>query len=142
MDLSTYEARHKEVRVAPELASCPRCGEECPRHEVRTQSFWEADLQQTTIADVSFGRYMCPGCPEEERWFTTIPAPYRTQGQYSLPAKQTVLELVKRSKLPLDAAAQTTREFLHLPMLNETTLLEWFRDAGDAVDHDHQCAEG
>lgn len=135
LNLSTFEARHKKFRFAPDLDSCPRCGTVCPRHEVRTRWFWEADLLQTTITDASFGCYLCPQCPEGERWFTSLLAPYRTQGQYSLPARQTVLDLVKRFKMPLGTAAKAGQELLHLPKLNETTLLEWYREAGEAVDH-------
>lgn len=135
LNLSTYEAHRKKLRFAPELDACPRCGTVCPRHEVRTRPFWEANLQQPTITDLSFGCYLCPQCPKGERWFTSSPAPYRTRGQYSLPARRTVLDLVKRFKMPLLLAAEAGRKLLHLPKLNETTLLEWYRAAGESVDH-------
>lgn len=135
LNLSEFAAHHKERTVAPDAAPCPRCGTWCPRNEIRRRSFWEPDLRQPTIMDLDVGCYICPNCPKGSQWFTVAPADYRTPGQYSLLGKENVVDLVKTHKLSFEGAAAVGRKTLHLAMLNATTVLEWVREAGDAVDH-------
>jgi len=47
-----------------------------------------------------------------------------------------VTSLVHRFKMPLVQAMALAREVLHLPMLDDSTILDWFRDEGFAADID------
>lgn len=134
INLSEVEARRKRISADRPVAPCPRCATVTERHERRTRMFWEADLRHTTIAEVDFACFLCPTCPEGERWFTTMPSPYQTPGQYSLPTREAILDLIRRYKMPLVTAARMARELLHLPLLHETTILDWYREAGAAID--------
>jgi len=135
LNLSEVAAHHKERTIAPDAAPCPRCGTWCPRNEIRRRGFWIPDLRQPTIMDLGVGCYICLNCPKGSQWFTVAPADYRTPGQYSLPGKEVVVDLVKTFKLSIEGAAMVGRKVLHLGMLHPTTVLEWVREAGDAVDH-------
>lgn len=135
INLTRVDARRKRISADPRLAACPRCGTVAERHEHRSRMFWEADLRQATITEVAFGCYLCPTCPKGMRWFTSTPSPYQTPGQYSLPATEAILDLIRRYKMPLVTAARMARDLLHMPLLNDTTILDWYREAGTAIDH-------
>jgi uncharacterized protein (DUF1330 family) len=84
--------------------------------------------------DLQVGCYICPACPPGERWFTLLPDEYNTPRQYSASAQNIVVDMVRCFKMSVEAAAQFGREVLHLIRLNATTVLDWLRTAGKAVD--------
>jgi len=135
LNLSDLEACHKKTRpLVPEAARCPRCGTWAPRNEVRTRHLWEADLRQTTIRDVTYGCYICPACPEGQRWFTTQPQGYDYLGQYAAWTRKLLVDLVRQFKMSVEAATAFGRQALHLDKLASTTVLDWLREAGKQVD--------
>jgi hypothetical protein len=135
INLSHVPAYHKKKILAPEAARCPRCGSWAPRNESRRRHFWEANLHQTTILDVTYGCYICPNCPEEgERWFTVLPYDLDTLGQYTRTTRRLVVEMVRQFKMSIEGAAEYGRTVLHLDMLNMTTVLDWLRQQADQID--------
>lgn len=134
LNLSHLDACHKARTTVPEEARCPRCGIWSPRNEVRTRYLWEADLRQTTIRDVTYGCYICPECPEGQRWFTTQPHEFSYFGQYTAWTRKLVVDLVRQFKMSIEAAAAFGRRSLHLDKLVPTTVADWLREAGEQVD--------
>lgn len=135
LNLSDLEAFHKKTRpLVSETARCPRCGTWAPRNEVRTRHLWEADLRQTTIRDVTYGCYICPECPEGERWFTTQPEGFNLLGQYAKWTRKLVVDLIRQFKMSVEAATAFSRQALHLDKLAATTVLDWLREEGTGVD--------
>lgn len=134
LNLSDCEAHHKTRRIAPNAARCPRCGRWSPRNEVRLRQFWLPDLLGSAIMDLQFGCYICPVCPPGDRWFTILPDEFDTPRQYSVSAQNIVVDMVRCFKMSVEAAAQFGREVLHMICLNATTVLDWLRTAGEAVD--------
>lgn len=134
LNLREVKAHRKKLEVASETARCPRCGAWSPRNEIRSRFFWEPNLQHPTIVEVRSGCYLCPECPQGERWFITLPPDFQTNQQYGLRARDTIVELVKVHKLSLEAATAVGHSILHLDKLHASTVLSWIRDAGNAVD--------
>ena len=134
LNLSAIAAHHKTCGAPSEAATCPRCGTWSPINEIRPLRFWEPSLLRPTIMTVRVGCYLCPRCPQGQRWFTARPPAYRTTGQYSLVAKDHVVALVRKFRMSIDAAAAVGRELFHLSKLHPTTVLDWIRQAGDQVD--------
>lgn len=134
INLSNVDAHHKSRVVAPDMAQCPRCGTWSPRNEIRSRFYWEGNLNQATIMEIQVGCYLCPSCPPSKRWFMVLPQQYQTPRQYELAAQEIIIDMVRRYKMSMEGAAQFGREVLKLPLLNATTVMDWMRDAGDAVD--------
>lgn len=134
LNLRAAPARHKTITHSPNVAACPRCGTWSPRNETTSTFYWEADLAQATVTEVRAGCYLCPRCPTGERWFKVVPAAYRTLRQYAIPARLILVDMVRRYNMSFEQAALFGREVLNLPKLNASTVLEWFREAGNAVD--------
>ena len=134
LNLADLPVRHKPRDVVFDTARCPRCGTWSPRNETRTAHFWEADLRQTTILDVTYGCYICPCCPEGQRWFTLKPEDVNILGQYTRATRRFVVDLVREYKMTVEAAATFARRALHLDKLHSTTVLDWLREAGQQVD--------
>lgn len=120
----------------PEVARCPRCGAWSPRNEIRSRFYWEPHLLHASTAEVRGGCYLCPDCPEGAQWFMPLPEDYTTSGQYSLLGRMLVVELVRDYKMSAEQAAAWGRDKLHLSKLDATTVLDWFRESGDAVDRE------
>jgi hypothetical protein len=120
----------------PEVARCPRCSTWSPRNEIRSRYYWEPHLLHASTAEVRGGCYLCPECPEGEQWFMLLPEDYKTRGQYSLLGRMLVVELVRDYKMSVEQAAAWGRDKLHLQKLDATTVLEWLREIGDAVDRE------
>lgn len=139
----TYPRKH--VSHAPDVCRCPRCGRAVPRHETRRQWFWEPHLVHPMIRVVAVGCYVCPDHPPGERWFTALPPEYQGGVQYDALTRRQVVRLVHRFKMPLVQAMALAREMLHLPMLDDSTILGWLLDEGLAADidafQDHAVAE-
>jgi len=106
-----------------------------PRNEIRPLTRWAASLGGPRQESVLVGCYICPKCPEGERWFRLQPPGFEGWRNYTTSSILTVLSLVTRFKMPFDGAARLGRELLHLPGLHETTVLRWYREAGDKVDY-------
>jgi len=106
-----------------------------PRNEVRQLTRWAASLEAPRQESVLVGCYLCPDCPEGERWFRLQPPGFEGWRNYTTSSIRTVLSLVTRFKMPFDGAARLGREVLHLQELHETTVLRWFREASDDVDY-------
>ncbi|MCD6498203.1 MAG: hypothetical protein J7M25_07910 [Deltaproteobacteria bacterium] len=60
-----------------------------------------------------------------------LPEDYKTSGQYSVLARLLVVELVRDYKMSAEQAAAWGRDKLHLAKLDASTVLDWFREAGD-----------
>lgn len=134
LNLRAAAARHKLTTHAPDAAACPNCGTWSPRNETTSTWFWEASLGEPTVTEVRAGCYLCPSCPDGERWFKVVPPAYRTRKQYAVPARVIVVDMVRRYNMSFEQAAIFGHEVLHLPKLNASTVQEWFREAGNAVD--------
>ena len=106
-----------------------------PRNEVRQLTRWAASLEGPRQESVLVGCYICPDCPPGERWFRLQPPGFEGWRKYTTSSIRTVLRLVTSFKMPFDGAAGLGREVLHLPELHETTVLRWYREAGDEVDY-------
>jgi hypothetical protein len=63
-----------------------------------------------------------------------LPADYQTRGQYSVLARMLVVELVRDYKMSAEQAAAWGRDRLHLLKLDATTVIDWLRESGEAVD--------
>ena len=125
----------KTVETAsPEFTHCPRCGALSPRNEIRSRFYWEPHLSHPSVVEVRGGCYLCPDCPAGSQWFMLLPADFKTHGQYSLLARELVVDLVRKYKMSEEAAAAYGRDVLHLSKLDASTVLDWFRSAGDSVD--------
>jgi Transposase len=120
----------------PEVARCPRCGTWSPRNEIRSRFYWEPHLLHASTTEVRGGCYLCPDCPKGAQWFMLLPEDYKTGGQYSLLGRMLVVDLVRVSKMSAEQAAAWGRDKLHLPKLDATTVLDWLRESGDAVDRE------
>ena len=142
LDLARFDGDRKVLSLCPEYAVCPRCSAWAYRNEVRTRPFWTPSLEKTTICEVEAGCYICPKCPDGNRWFMLLPADFQTSGQYSLLARSKVVELMRDHRLSAEAAAAVGRRMLNLPVLHPTTVLDWFRDAGAAVDMEQRTRDG
>ncbi|MCP4918267.1 MAG: transposase [Proteobacteria bacterium] len=81
------------------------------------------------------GCYICPRCPEGERWFRLEPPGFEGWRNYTTSSMLGVLSLVTVHKLSFTGAAAVGRSLLHLPELADTTVLRWYREAGDQVDY-------
>lgn len=134
LNLSDLPAHHKTKTVTPEVARCPRCGTWSPRNEIRCRYFWEADLRQTTILDVTYGCFICPKCPEGQRWFTALPFDTNLLSQYTRSTRRVLVDMVRQFKMSVEAATDFGRKVFHLEKLNTTTVLDWLREAGKQVD--------
>lgn len=126
LDLSAVAGHHKSLSFAPDAARCPRCGCLVPRHETSERRFWQGHLERTTILHLRFGYYLCPVCPRKQRAFALIPPAFRTESQYDLPTQTALLDLVDTGMSHTAVAAWAQTHF-HLPVLAETTLIDWFR---------------
>ena len=126
----------KHLVFAPDVHRCPRCGRAMARHETRRQWFWEPHLTHPLILTIEVGCYICPHHPPGERWFTALPAEYQGGVQYDAITRARVIALVHRFKMPLVQAMALARELLHLPLLDDSTILDWLRDESLAVDID------
>ena len=120
--------------LAPETAPCPRCDHAAPRNEVRLLTRWAASLEGPTREAVLVGCYICPRCPPGSCWFRLEPPGFEERRQYTTATRLTVLSLVKDHKLSFEGAAAVGHSLLHLPELAATTVLRWFREAGDDFD--------
>lgn len=134
LNLSELVAHHKTQRYAPAIAACPRCWTYSKRNEIRPRYFWQANLENVVIVKALCGCYLCPNCPPGERWFMVLPVQYQTNRQYEVTTQEIIIDLVRRYKMSLEGAAQFGREKLNLKELEATTVMDWMRDAGDAVD--------
>jgi len=134
LNLSGLNVRHKTCGCPAEAARCPQCGIWSPRNEIRHRYFWEPDLRQPTVTEVLCGCYLCPACPEGQRWFVVAPPEFRTRRQYSATAQRFAVDLVRKHGLSVEQAAAAAQDMFHLPELQATTILSWLRAAGDAVD--------
>lgn len=145
ISLSQLPYPRKHVSYAPDVFRCPRCRRAVPRHETRRQWFWEPHLVHPMILVVEVGCYVCPEHPPGERWFTALPAQYQGGVQYDALTRRQVVSLVHRFKMPVVQAMALARELLHLPKLDDSTILDWFWDEGFAADidafQDHAIAE-
>lgn len=126
---------HQLNPFAPDVARCPRCGAASPRNEVRLLSRWAANLDSPYKEGVAVGCYLCPDCPEGQRWFRLEPPGFEGQRGYTTSTRLAVVSLVKDHKLSFVGAAAIGRELLHLPELADTTVMRWYREAGDQVDY-------
>jgi hypothetical protein len=63
-----------------------------------------------------------------------LPTDYKTPGQYSLLARELIVDLVREYRMSAEGAAAMGRERLHLTELDSTTVLDWLREAGNSVD--------
>jgi len=133
-NLSSVDVRRKTRGSPAEAARCPRCGTWSPRNEIRHRFFWEPDLRQPTVTEVLCGCYLCPSCPEGQRWFVVTPPEFRTRRQYAVTAQRLAVDLVRKHGMSVEQAAAAARDMFHLPELQATTILSWLRAAGDAVD--------
>jgi len=125
----------KIVDLKPsEVARCPRCGAWSPRNETRSRFYWEPHLLHASVVEVRCACYLCPDCPKGEQWFMLLPADFKTRGQYSILGHELVVDLVRKYKMSEEAAAAYGRDVLHLSKLDASTVLDWFRNAGDSVD--------
>ncbi len=125
----------KRVDTKPPLmARCPRCGDWATRREIRSRFFWEPHLWRPSVVELRGGCYLCPSCPLGAQWFMLLPEDYRTEGQYSLLARELLIDLVRTYKMSVEAAASLGRRKLNLPKLDATTVLGWLRDTGARVD--------
>ncbi len=125
----------KRVDTKPPLvAPCPRCGDLASRKEIRSRFYWEPHLWRPSVVELRGGCYLCPSCPLGAQWFILLPEDYQTEGQYSLLARQLLIDLVRTYKMSVEAAASLGREKLNLPKLDATTVLGWLRDTGAEVD--------
>jgi len=136
ISLSQQPYPRKHVSHAPEICRCPRCGRAVPRHETRRQWFWEPHLVHPMILVVEVGCYVCPDHPPGGRWFTALPTEYQGGVQYDALTRRQVVRLVHRFKMPVVQAMALAREMLHLPMLDDSTILGWFWEEGFAADID------
>lgn len=118
----------------PEFAPCPRCGALSPRNEIRSRFYWEPHLLHPSVVEARGGCYLCPDCPPGAQWFMLLPEDYKTPGQYNLPARELIVDLVRKYRMSAEAAAAMGRERLHLTALDATTVLDWLREAGNSVD--------
>lgn len=134
LNLSGIQGRHKEIRNTPEMAQCPRCETWVSRNEIRTRRFWDVDLRQTQILDYVSSCFVCPHCPQGERWFSTLPEYLAISGQYSPFAREFVVSLIKDHKMSIENATEFARTKLHLTVLHPATVIGWLRNAGDSVD--------
>jgi len=120
----------------PDAARCPRCCAWSPRNEIRSRFYWVPHLLHASTVEVLGGCYLCPDCPEGSQWFMVVPEDYKTRGQYSLLGRMLVVELVRDYKMSAEQAAAWGRDKLHLPVLDATTVLDWLRQSGKAVDRE------
>ncbi len=134
LNLSDLDVCHKNFEVAPDAARCPRCGTWSPRNETRSRFFWEANLRRSTVTELQCGCYICPRCEKGQQWFMLIPADFQTRRQYAVPAQRILVDLVRKHKMSVEGAASVGREMLHLQKLDATTVLDWLRGEGEAVD--------
>jgi len=134
LNLRTTDADRKITTHAPDAAACPNCGTWSPRNETTSTWFWEASLGKPTVMEVRAGCYLCPRCPDGERWFKVVPSAYRTRKQYTIPTRLLVVDMVRRYNMSFEQAAIFGNEVLHLSKLDASTVLKWFREAGNAVD--------
>jgi len=81
-----------------------------------------------------YGCFICPQCPEGQRWFTVLPHDLNVLGQYTRSTRQLLVDMVRQFKMSVEAATNFGRKVLHLEKLNSTTVLSWLRDAGQQVD--------
>ena len=88
------------------------------------------------ILVIEVGCYVCPDHPPGERWFTALPSEYQGGVQYDALTRRQVVRLVHRFKMPVVQAMALAREMLHLPMLDDSTILGWFWEEGFAADID------
>lgn len=115
-----------------------------PRNEVRQLTRWASSLEAPRQESVLVGCYICPECPEGARWFRLQPPGFEGWRNYTTSSILTVLSLVTKFKMSFSGAAALGRDVLNLRELHETTVLRWFRGAGDDVDyggHLQQMAE-
>lgn len=126
---------HKVPRIAPNVARCPRCGAHSPRNEVRRLERHAACVDMEKKLAIEVGCYLCPECPAGERWFRLQPVGFEERSRYTTQTRTMVVSLVKDHKLSFDGAAAVGRALLHLPALAGTTVMRWFREAGDGVDY-------
>lgn len=96
--------------------------------------FKVADLEAPRIEEVCFGCYLCPVCPAGKKWFKVIDPRYDTARHYSLPTQRLVVDLVVRSRMSVEGAAEFARRVFHLTTLDPSTVLRWLRKAGDSID--------
>jgi len=125
---------------APDVARCPRCGSPSPRNEVRLLSRWSANLNASQKEVVSVGCYLCPSCPKGQRWFRIEPAGFEGRRSYTTATRLAVLSLVEKHKLSFIGAAAIGRDLLKLPELSDTTVMRWYREAGDKVNYSSHLA--
>ncbi|MCP3984402.1 MAG: hypothetical protein GY723_08430, partial [bacterium] len=125
---------HHYCSCAPETAQCPRCGAHSPRNEARTLSRWAGSLAAPNRVSVVVGCYICPRCPIGECWFRLEPPGFEGCSDYITSSRLAVLSLVSVHKMSFEGAAAVGRSMLHLPELAATTVMRWYRDAGDQVD--------
>jgi len=123
----------KSLRIAPDVASCPKCGTPAPRNEVRRITREAASLSTPTTVAIDVGCYLCPDCPAGHRWFRLEPAGFAGIRRYTDSTRAIVTSLVTRHKLSFVGAAAMAREIFHLPELADSTVLRWFREEGDQV---------
>ncbi len=119
---------------APEVAPCPRCGRASPRNEIRLLERAKADLDEPTRERVLVGCYICEHCPVGERWFRLQSPGFEDRRQCTTATRLAVLSLVVDHKMSFEGAAAVGRSLLHLPKLVATTVLRWYRGAGDEMD--------
>jgi transposase-like protein len=135
LNLQSCDAHHKVLdAIAPDTARCPRCRAWAERNEIRSRFYWVPDLYAASVIEVRAGCYICPRCPPGEQWFMVLPAEFRTARQYSLLGHQAVVDLVRQHRMSVEEAAAVGRRLLHLAKLDATTVLEWLREEGEAID--------
>lgn len=120
---------------APDVACCPRCGTASPRNEQRRLTRWAASVDGARKEEVVVGCYLCPSCPDGRRWFRLEPPGFEGRSAYTTSTRLMLVSLVKDHKLSFEGAAAVGRKLLNLPELAATTVLRWYREAGDEVDY-------
>ena len=130
-----YQRRTLHLGVfAPASCPCPQCGKPSPLNEVRPITKRVASLDGPVNEVFDLGCYLCPSCPEGARWFRLNTPGFSGGGVYSRPTRAAVVRLVTRHKMSFDGAAALASDLLNLPGLAGTTVMRWFRAAGERVD--------
>jgi hypothetical protein len=119
---------------APASCPCPRCGAPSPLNEVRAITKRVASLEGPVQEVFDLGCYLCPACPDGERWFRLSSPGFEESGVYSRATRAAVVRLVTQHKMSFDGAATLASDLLNLPGLAGTTVMRWFRAVGEGVD--------
>jgi hypothetical protein len=84
---------------APASCPCPQCGTLSPLNEVRAITKRVASLEGPVNEVFDLGCYICPSCPEGERWFRLSTPGFSGSGVYSRLTRAAVVRLVTQHKM-------------------------------------------